>query len=66
MKNLLNSWKCRNLSLKGKITIVNILALSFLLYLWSVIHVPSMVKQIVVDFKLEGKTSKIAYDTLIQ
>ncbi len=41
MKNLLNSWKCINLSLKGKITIVNTLALSSLLYLASVIHVPS-------------------------
>ncbi len=70
MENLLNSWKCRNLSLKGKITIVNILALSSLLYIASVIHVPSMVfkevKHIVVDFIWEGKTSKIAYDVLIQ
>ncbi len=70
MKNLLNSWKCRNLSLKGKITIVNTLALSSLLYLASVIHVPSIVfkevKHIIVDFIWEGKTSKIAYDVLIQ
>ncbi len=70
MKNLLNSWKCRNLSLKSKITIVNTLALSSLLYLASVIHVPSIVfkevKHIVVDFIWEIKTSKIAYDVLIQ
>ncbi len=70
MKNILNSRKCRNLSLKGKITIVNTLALSSLLYLASVIHVPSMVfkevNHIVVDFIWEGKTSKIAYDVLIQ
>ncbi len=65
-----DSWKCRNLSLKGKITIVNTLALSSLLYLASVIHVPSIVfkevKHIIVDFIWEGKTSKIAYDVLIQ
>ncbi len=71
MKNLLNSWKCRNLSLKAKITIVNTLALSSLLCLANVIHVPSsmvfkVVKHIVVDFIWEGKTSKIAYDVLIQ
>ncbi len=70
MKNLLKSRKCRNLSLKGKITIVNILTLSSLLYLASVIHMPSMVfkevKHIVVDFIWKGKTSKIAYDVLIQ
>ncbi len=51
MKNLLNSWKCRNVSLKGKITIVNTLTLSSL---------PSMlfktVKHIVVDFIWEGET----------
>ncbi len=70
MKNLLNNWKCRNLSLKGKITVVNTLALSSLLYLASVIHVPSMVfkevKHIVLDFIWEGIISKIAYDVLIQ
>ncbi len=70
MKKLLNSWKCRNLSLKGKITIVNTFALSSLLYLASVIHVASIVfkevKHIVADFIWEGKTSKIAYDVLIQ
>ncbi len=70
MKNLLNSWKCRNISLKGKITIINTIALSSLLYLASVIHVPSVVfkevKYFVVDFIWEGKTSRIAYDVLIQ
>ena len=33
MKNLLSSWKCRYLSLKGKVTVVNSLAISPLLYL---------------------------------
>ncbi len=49
---------------------VNTLALSSLLCIASVIHMPSMVfkevKHIVVDFIWEGKTSKIAYDVSIQ
>ena len=69
MKHLLNSWKCRKLSLKGKITVVNSLALSKLLYLCSVIHVPeivySEVKTIISDFLWDGKVAKIAYATLI-
>ncbi len=62
MKNLLNSWKCRNLSFKGKITIVITLALSSLLYLASMIYVFKEVKHIVVDFIWEVKTFKITYD----
>ena len=45
MKNILSSWKCRRLSLKGKVTVINILAISPLLYLASVIHVPAQVIQ---------------------
>ena len=45
MKNLLSSWKCRRLSLKGKVTVINILAISPLLYLASEIHVPAQVIQ---------------------
>ncbi len=66
MKNLLNSWKCRNLSLTSKVTIINTLALSTLLYLASVIRVPSMVFKEVKHIVVEGKTSKIAYVVLIQ
>ena len=69
MKHLLNSWKCRKLSLKGKITVINSLALSKLLYLCSIIHVPekvySEVKSIILDFLWDGKVAKIAYNTLI-
>lgn len=69
MKHLLSSWKCRKLSLKGKITVVNSLALSKLIYLCSIIHVPdkvySEVKSIITDFIWDGKVAKIAYDTLI-
>ena len=70
MKNTLAIWKCRNLSLKGKVTVINTLAISPLLYLANTIHVPPQaiteVKQIVVDFIWDGKPSKIAYNVLVQ
>ena len=70
MQQLLNSWKCRKLSLKGKITVINSLALSSLIYLASIIHVPDRVyteiKNILTDFIWDGKPPKIAYNTLIQ
>ena len=70
MKNLLSSWKCRRLSLKGKVPVINTLAVSPLLYLASVIYVPAQViqevKKIVVDFIWDSKTQKVAYDIMIQ
>ena len=54
MKNLLATWKCRKSSIKGKVTIINTLAVSPLIYLANVIYVPPQViteiKEIVVDF----------------
>ena len=66
MKNALSSWKYRRLSLKGKVIAINILAVSPLLYLASVIHVIQEVKKIVVDFIRDSKPPKIAYDVMIQ
>ena len=70
MKQLLSSWKCRKLSIKGKITVINTLAISKLIYLASIIKVPNTVfeevKKMVIDFLWEGKVAKIAYSTLIQ
>ena len=69
-KNLLSTRKCRNLSIKGKITVTNTLAISPLLYLANVIHIPPQVitevKDIIVDFLWDGKPPKIAYNVLIQ
>ena len=68
MKNLLATWKCRILSIKGKVTIIN--TVSPLIYLANVIYVPPQViteiKQIIVDFLWDGKPPKIAYNVLIQ
>lgn len=70
MKNLLSGWKCRKLSLKGKVTVINTLAISPLIYLASVIHVPDQVihevKQIIVDFVWDSKPPKVAYNVMIQ
>ncbi len=41
--NLVNMWKQRNLSLKGKITIINTLVLATLIYLSSTIDSPAKV-----------------------
>ena len=70
MKQLLNSWKCRKLSLKGKITVINSLAISKLVYLANTILTPEKVyrevKALILDFLWDGSTPKIAYSTLIQ
>jgi hypothetical protein len=70
LKKLLNIWKGRKLSLKGKVTVINTLAISSLVYISSVIHTPDIVikevKNLIVDFMWDGKTTKIAYDVLIQ
>lgn len=40
IKNLLNMWKSRNLTIKGKVTILNTQAMPLLLYAASVLHIP--------------------------
>ncbi len=59
------------MSLKGKITVTNNLALPPLLYVASVIHTPDIVfkevKAIIRDFIWDGKLSRTAlYEVLIQ
>ena len=55
---------------KRKVTIINTLAVSPLIYLANVIYVPPQViteiKEIIVDFLWDGKPPKIAYNVLIQ
>ena len=70
MRNLLATWKCRRLSITGKIKVINTLAISPLFYLTNVIHVPSQVitevKGLITDFLWDGKPAKIAYNVMIQ
>ena len=68
MKNLLNSWKPRNLTLYGRITILKSLALSKLVYNTSVLKFPASfikpVKQVICHFVWNGKP-KIKHNTMI-
>ncbi|MGL5244158.1 MAG: RNA-directed DNA polymerase, partial [Sarcina sp.] len=69
MKNKLNFWERRILNLKGKILIVNVLMLTKMWYILSVVPMPNWfekrVKEYVMDFIWEKKTPRIAYNTLI-
>ena len=70
LKSMLNIWSQRNLSLKGKITVINNLALSPLIYVSSVTSTPkkaiSEINNIIQNFLWKGKQAKIAQKTLIQ
>ncbi len=70
LKNLLNIWKQRALSIQGKITIIYTLALAPLIYVASIIDIPTnaitQINNIIQCFLWDGKTSKIAQSTLIQ
>jgi exonuclease III len=70
LKSTLNIWSQRNLSLKGKITVINNLALAPLIYASSVTNTPkkaiSEINNIIQNFIWKGKQAKIAQKTLIQ
>jgi hypothetical protein len=70
LKTKLDIWKQRQLSLKGKITIINNLALSPLIYVASVVDTPqkaiSMINNLIQNFLWNNSTSKISQNTLIQ
>lgn len=69
IKAVCNSWNARNLSIKGKITLVNSLMISLLQYQCSSIFTPPQVykeyKKLVTDFIWSGRRSKVAYSTVI-
>jgi len=70
LKNTLQVWKQRNLSLKGKITIINSLALSPLIYVAGVIDTPNkVIKEVdalITQFLWNSKSAKIAKHVIIQ
>ncbi len=70
LKTLLDIWKQRSLSLKGKVAILNTLALPSLIYVSSVKDTPKRaieeISKIINDFMWDGKKSKISRKTLIQ
>ena len=63
-------WKQRNLSLKGKIIIINTLALAPLIYISSIVDTPEKaiieINNIIQNYLWNGTTSKISQKTLIQ
>ena len=70
LKNTLQVWTQRQLSLKGKITIINSLALAPLIYVASVIDTPSKVidevNKIIIHFFWKSNQPKIAKNVIIQ
>ena len=70
INTILNIWRQRNLSLKGKITIITSLAASLLIYPCSTLVTPqSIIKEIdkmFYNFLWNGKTNKIAKNTIIR
>ncbi len=70
LKAILNIWKQQNLFLKGKITVVNNLALSPIIYASSIVNTPkqaiSEINNLIQQFVWDDSTSNIAQKTLIQ
>ena len=66
---LINIWKLRNLSLKGKITIIKTLLLPQIQFLFSMLYTPNnIIKQIdekLFNFLWDNKPAKIKRDTII-
>ena len=70
LNSLLQMWSQRRLSLKGKVTVINNLALPSLLYVVSVTHVPDRVvkevNNILDNFMWNGGRPKIAKNVMIR
>ncbi len=70
LKATLNIWKQRNLSLKGKTTVLNNLVLAPIIYVSSVVNTPSKaikeINNVIQNFIWDGSSSKISHKTLIQ
>jgi hypothetical protein len=70
IKSIFNMWKQRNLSLKGKITIINSLAASLLVYpcstLYTPLHVIQEIDKIFFNFLWNGASNKVAKHIIIK
>ena len=69
IESLIKIWSCRHLTLKGKVTIVNSLMVSQMLYIASVIHILKWAitkyNTLITNFIWDNKPPKIKYTTLI-
>lgn len=70
IRNTCGNWINRNMSLKGKITLIGALLISILQYPCSCTFVPERVliefKKIATEFLWSGKRSKVVYNLMIQ
>lgn len=70
IKQICKTWANREMSLKGKVTVLKSLVISLLQYPCTCTNTPQRVfdefKKIMVDFLWSGKKSKIAYALLVQ
>ena len=66
---LMNTWKARSLSLKGKVLIANSLVISRIIYIMNLSIIPDVIvtkiKNAIVDFIWSGKRHRINYKVLI-
>ena len=69
MENLLNVWKSRNLSLKGKITILKTLILPQIQFLFSMLYIPEIILEkidsLMLKFLWNNKPPKIRKNVII-
>jgi hypothetical protein len=68
-ENILNMWNIQKLTLKGKVLICNTLVTPHILYLSSIMHVPSKIikklQDMIVEFVWNGKPPKVKYKCMI-
>jgi hypothetical protein len=69
IQEIVNIWFLRKMTLKGKVTIINSLLASQLIYLGTVFHTPQWVlkkyKDIIIKFLWDNKPSKVKYTNVI-
>ena len=69
MQTLVNIWKPRNLSLKGKITIIKTLILPQIQFFFSMIYIPEeslkTIDDLLFNYLWDNKTAKIKRTTII-
>ncbi len=70
LKATLNIWKQRKLSVKGKITVLNNLALAPMIYAFRIVNTPnkaiSEINNLIQNFIWDSTTSNISQKTVIQ
>ena len=70
IRNVINSWSQRNLTIKGRITIAKTLLTSQIVYLSSSVKIPNIdlkaIQSLIMKFIWRGRPPKVAHTTLCQ